>query len=360
MIKTLDRYLLSSFFQALLVVTVALTLTIIVINMVEELRDFIDHDVPFLKIIEYYIYFGGWVIKTFFPMFVLLSILFSVSMMARKNEILAMKANGLSLYRIALPFVVVTLLLAVGHFYYNEYLFPPANRKRVEMKEFVIKGRSRKIHQRASNVYRQIRPGYFYTIGRFNVNQQSGTTFRMYHSEKNQLKRLIVANEIIYEKFIWKAIGGESRIFEDGHNVSFTTFDTLELLDIKDKPQDFARKIGKSEDMGLEDITQYIELMKRTGGPYRRELIDLKIKYSYPLTSCIIVLICIPLAANPRRGGVAVSFAMGTLISLIYFVLFRMSQAAAYSEKIPIEVGVWGINGLFLVTGIILMVKAKK
>jgi len=360
MIKTLDRYLLRSFFQALFVVTVSLTLMIIIINMVEQLRDFLDHDVSFLKILEYYLYWGGWVIKTFFPMFVLLSILFSVSMMARKNEILAMKANGLSLYRIALPFVMVTLLLAGGHFWYNEYFFPPANRKRVEMKTFVIEARSAQILQRASNVYRQIRPGYFYTIGRFNVSQNSGTTFRLYHSESNQLKRLVVANEIIYEDFIWKAISGESRIFEDGINVSFVTFDTLELTDIKDKPKDFARKIGKSEDMSLDEITQYIELMKRTGGPYLRELVDLKIKYSYPLTSCIIVLICVPLAANPRRGGVAVSFAMGTLISLIYFVLFRMSQAAAYSEKIPVEVGVWGIDALFLLVGIVLMVKAKK
>ena len=63
MIKKLDRYLLSQFFVSLFVVTIAIGLIIMVINMVGELRDFIDNDVPFLSILEYYVYFGGWVIK---------------------------------------------------------------------------------------------------------------------------------------------------------------------------------------------------------------------------------------------------------------------------------------------------------
>ena len=59
MLKKIDRYLLSTFFKALMVVILAIGMTIIIINMVEELRDFIDHEVPIATIIEYYFYFGG-------------------------------------------------------------------------------------------------------------------------------------------------------------------------------------------------------------------------------------------------------------------------------------------------------------
>ncbi|TET93728.1 MAG: LptF/LptG family permease, partial [Candidatus Zixiibacteriota bacterium] len=114
MIKRIDLYLLKSFFLSLMVVTVAVGITIIVINIVEELRDFIDHKVPLLSIAEYYLYFGGWVIKSFMPMFVLLATLFSVSIMARRNELLAMKFSGLSLYRITLPYLLAAILLSLG------------------------------------------------------------------------------------------------------------------------------------------------------------------------------------------------------------------------------------------------------
>ncbi|HQL24614.1 MAG TPA: LptF/LptG family permease, partial [candidate division Zixibacteria bacterium] len=111
-VKKLDRYLLKSFLLALVVVTVAVGLTINVINIIEELRDFIDNDVPVASIAEYYLYFGGWVVKSFLPMFVLIASLFSVSMFARRNEILAMTASGISLYRIALPYLAVAAALS--------------------------------------------------------------------------------------------------------------------------------------------------------------------------------------------------------------------------------------------------------
>lgn len=360
MIKKLDRYMLKLFFLTLLVVIVAIGLTIIVINMVERLRYFIDNDMSLLQIAEYYTYFAGWVLKSFFPVFILLATLFTLSFLARKNEILAMKSSGLSLYRIAAPFLLVTLLLTAGHFYYNEYIYPPANKKRIEMKEFTLKNRPKRRYEKVSNIYRQISPGHFYTLSIFNVPRQEGKDLKIYKTEENRLKEMTTASVITYKNFQWLAMNGTVRIFDDSLGESYTTFDTMTLPDIKDIPADLARRIGKPEDMGLEELEEYINLMKRSGGPYVREAIDLKIKYSYPMASIIVVLICIPFASNPRKGGIAVSFAVGILISLVYFVAFRILQSAGYNEKIPDYLAVWGVNGVFFLVGLISLVYARK
>ena len=360
MIKKLDRYLLSQFFLALLVVTIAIGLTIIVINAVEELRDFIDNDVPFISILEYYVYFGGWVIKSFLPMFVLLALLFSLSMLARKNEILAMKASGLSLYRLSLPFLAVAVLASVGHFYYNEFIFPSANKRRVEIKEFTIENRSRAHTARVSNIYRQIAPGYFYVLGSFNVARKEGTDIKVYRTEKNHLSQIITANKLIYDGFCWLAVDGVERSFTTRVGETYNEFDTLVLADIEEEPDDFARRLGKPEDMGYLELKNYIDLMKRTGVPHVRESVDLEIKLAYPLSTVMVVLLCIPFASNPRRGGIAVSVASGAIISLIYFVLFRTLQSAGYNERIPKELAAWGVNAAFLLLGLIAMIKARK
>ena len=360
MFKQIDRYILQFFFVSLFVVIVAIGSTIIVINMVEELRDFIDHDVPLSGIIEYYTYFGGWVIKSFFPVFVLLAALFSVSILARKNEILAMKASGLSLYRISAPLLLATLLLSVGHFYYNEYLFPPANQKRLEIKEFTIEKRSKQRYQHVNNIYRQIEPGYFYTIASFNVERSEGSDLKIYRTDNNRLSQIITASNIIYRDNKWQARKGILRNFESSSGETYAEFAIMELPDIQEKPRDLSKKMGKPEDMGLMELKKYIDLMKRTGGPYVRESIDLKIKYAYPLASFIVLLISIPFASNPRRGGIAVSFAVGALIALLYFVLFRVLQSAGYNEKLPALVSVWGVNALFFLVGAFAMIKARK
>ena len=360
MIKRLDRYLLTYFFQSFLAVTLSIGLTIIVINMVTELRDFIDNDVSLLQILEYYVYFGGWVVKSFVPMFVLLASLFSISLLARRHEILAMKANGLSLYRITLPLLVVTLLISGGHFYYNEYIFPSMNKRKLELKNFTIEKRSRAAHTNVRNIYRQISPGSFYTMARFDVDRRMGESFKLYRSENNRATEIVTSNEIVYHDFLWQAIDGNRRTFGDSAEAQFSEFDTLIITDIHDTPNDLAKRLGKPEDMGLDELERYIDLMKRTGGPYTRESVDSKAKYSFPLSSFIVVLICVPFASNPRRAGIAVSIAVGSGIALAYFVLFRMLQSAGWNGKIPEDLAAWGVNGLFLLVGLILMWRAPK
>jgi len=360
LIKIIDLYLLKRFFGALIVTTLAVGLTIVIINLIDQLRFFIDNDVSLITILQYYFYFAGWVLKQFLPMFILLATLFSVSILARKNEILAMKSSGLSLYRLTLPIFFACVVLAGGHLYYSEVLYPPINKKRVRMKEYEIRRQSEIPRTHINNVYRQISPGHFYTISKFNVTRQEGENIKIYHRNENSLSNIITARRAVYVDNGWTAYDGVVRIFDDSSRESYTEFDSMRVIDIKDKPADFAKPLGKPEDMSYAELKEYIDLMKRTGGPYLRESIDLQIKIAFPMTSIVVVLLSIPFAANPRKGGIARSFALGALFSLSYFVLFRVLQSAGYNEKIPENLAVWGVNALFFLIGLVSVILAKK
>lgn len=359
-IKVIDLYLLKKFFITLAVTTVAIGLTITVVNVIDQLRFFIDNDVPLSTILIYYFYFGGWVLKQFLPMFILLTTLFTFSLLGRSNELLAMRASGLSLYRITLPVLIICILLSVGHIYYNEVLYPPVNEKRVRIKEYDIRKQSERSQTHVNNVYRQIAPGHFYTIRDFNVKRREGEDLKIYQKNQNRLSNIITAKKIVFKDNGWEAQDGMVRVFDDTTGETFFEFTSMRITDIKDEPSEFAKPLGKPEDMSYAELHQYIDLMKRTGGPYLHEAIDLKIKIAYPLTSVVVVLLSIPFAANPKRSGIARSFAIGAMISLSYFVLFRVLQSAGYNGKIPEEISVWGVNGLFLVIGIVAMIGARK
>jgi len=359
MIKTLDKYLLRYFVGALLILTIGFGILIIAINMVEELRDFIDHDVAFSNIFIYYIYFAGWIIKSFLPVFILLAALTSIGILARRNEILAMKAGGLSLYRIAMPLLIFTFILSVAHIYYNEVIFPPANEKRIEMKEFTIKKRSKKATLSARNIYRQVNPELFFVVRNYDIPRREGTEVKIFRSSEDKLVELITAQKIRYTSRGWMLYDGVSRMFADTAE-TFTTFDSLSAAYIKDKPSDFERPLGKPEDMGYDELSHYVKVMKRTGAPYVRELVDLKFKISYPFASFIVILICVPIASNPKRGGIAISFALGAGIALLYFVCFKVIQSFGYNERLNPDIAAWLINGIFLAVGLVIMLRARK
>ena len=293
-------------------------------------------------------------------MFIFLAMLFSVSFLARRNEILAMKAIGLSLYRITAPFLIITLLLSCGHFYYNEYIFPAANKKRLEIKNFTIENKSKRVINRVTNIHRQIDKGHFYRIGSFDVERAQGTDLGIYESSDNRIKEITIASRIAYVDHQWLALDAVVRSFDTLGSETYEEYDTLVCKCIREKPLAFSKRIGKPEDMSYDELKAYVGFMKLAGGPYQREAIDLDMKIAFPLTSCIVVLICIPFAANPKRSGIAVSFAVGALISLFYFILLRCAQSAGYNEKIPKELAVWGVNGLFFIIGLITILKARK
>jgi len=359
MIKTLDRYLLRNFISSLIIITLGFGILIIAINMVEELRDFIDHDVPLVQIFIYYIYFAGWILKSFLPVFVLLAALTSIGMLARKNEILAMKAGGISLYRIAAPILIFTFFLSIVHIYYNEYFYPPGNKKRVEMKEYTIKKVSPKANLSVHNIYRQVNKDLFFVIQGYDIPKKEGVGVKIYRSKDDKLIEMISAEKIQYTSRNWLLYNGVRRLFYDSTE-TFETFDTLSAAYIKDKPSDFEKPLENPEDMGYNELKHYIDVMKRTGAPYQRELVDLRFKLSYPFASFIVILICVPIASNPKRGGIAISFAVGSGIAMLYFVCFKIIQSLGYSEKLSPDLAAWLINGVFLLVGLVIMLRARK
>lgn len=359
MFKVVDRYLLRYFVAALLLVTFAFGLLIVAINMVEELRRFIDNDVPIDQILLYYTYFTGWVIKSFLPVFVLLAGLISIGILARRNELLAMKSSGISLYRIAMPLLIFTFLLSVGHIYFNEVIYPEPNKKRVELKEFVIRKKSRGATMSTHNIYRQVNRNLFYVITSYNIPRQEGDDIKIYRSDDNRLREIITADKIRFTSQNWMLYDGVMRDFSDTGE-TFITFDSLSAAYIEDKPSDFEIPLGKPEDMGYEELKRYIDLMKRTGGPYRQELVDLKLKLSYPFASFIVILICVPIASNPKRGGVAVSFAIGSGIALSYFVCFKVVQSLGYSGRLNPDAAAWLVNAVFLLVGFVIITTSRK
>ncbi len=359
MIKTLDRYLLRYFISSMVLVGLGIGIIIVAINMIEELRSFIDHNVPFGDIAKYYFYFAGWILKSFLPVFVLLAALISIGILARRNEILAMKASGISLYRIATPLLIFTFLLSLAHIYYNEVIFAEANKTRVELKEFTIKGRSQRGRHSSYNIYRQIDRNMFYTIGTYHIDRMDGNDIRIYRSANNKLAELITARTIKFTERNWMLYKGVRRIFTDTSE-NYTTFDSLPAPFIKDRPADFERPLGKPEDMGYEELEYYIEVMKRTGGPYTQELVDLKTKLAFPFSSFIVILVCVPIASNPKRGGIAISFALGAGIALLYFVCFKVTQSLGHNGKIAPDLAAWLMNGIFFVIGLVITLRARK
>lgn len=198
----------------------------------------------------------------------------------------------------------------------------------------------------------------------------------------NRLKEEIQAKKISWTGNGWLFEDGRERIFTDSLNESesqeksppaesivlsgqvevekYETFDRLLRLDLKIKPEAFAQRQKKPEEMGYFELSDYVKTKKRSGQDVAKETMDLYLKISFPIVNFIIVLFGAPIAANPKRSGVAIGFAISLFISFVYYTLIRMGQSFGYSEKLSPLLAAWGANILFFILGVVLLIKAKK
>ncbi len=359
MIKTLDRYILGQFFRALLVVTLAVIVLVVAINMIEKLRDFVDHNVPVKDIALYYLYYSGWAIKSFLPIFVFLAGLFTVGAMANNNEIRAVRASGISVFRFSLSLLVVSLFLGAAHFYYNEYIFPEANRRMVELKEYTINQRSKSSVINRRNLYRQVSDSVYYVIDLYSVPDRVGRGIKLYQRTGNSMGKFITAREMRFNKGSWMFYDGSSRTSSDSLE-TFMTFDSLPAPLITDKPEDLERRLGAPDDMSYDELAYYISLMKRTGGPYMAELVELKTKVSFPLTSFVVIVLCVPLASRRRQSGMAGALAIAAGFILLYFVSYKVAKSYGSHGELSPDIAAWGVNGFFFLVGVVMNFVGRK
>ena len=136
----LDDYILREFLTTLSLVLVSFVLLLLVFTFFELLGDIIRNRTALVTVGEYLVNLTPSMIYTITPLCVLLAVLVTFGMLNRSNELTAMKATGISLYRVVLPVLVIASILAASLFAFDELYLPSANLRQEALRS-VIKGR---------------------------------------------------------------------------------------------------------------------------------------------------------------------------------------------------------------------------
>ena len=379
--RILDRYLIKQFCFVLLFSLIAFWVIFLVVDLVEHLDKFIDKQAAFFVVVKYYFYYTPYILVLSLPVSMLLSSLFSLGQLAKHNELTAMKSAGISLYRILLPLFILAFVMSLFVMGFGEILVPITYQKMMEVKTVEIEKGKRETNIILNNVFVQEEDGRIFHLATYDTKEKIGTGALVQRFEENRLKEEIRAKKVRWENNGWLFEDGVERIFSDslaepGHSEDlgkakldslppnpteeYQAFDKLFRLDLKIKPEALAKRQKKPDEMGYFELADYVKIKKRSGQVVAKETTDLHLKIAFPFVNFIIVLFGAPLAANPKRSGLAIGFAISLFISFVYYTLIRMGQSFGYSEKLPPLLAVWAANILFVILGTILLVKAKK
>jgi len=148
MIKIMDRYIARESLTGMFTWVGAVTIVMLV-GILFELADFfVNKQVPLLITLEILLlYIPAQMVLTF-PISYLLASELHLGRLGRESEMVAIEACGVSLKRILLPYLIVSILVSIGSYCFNDIIVPESNHKaQVLMREYVYKKGPPKIQQ---------------------------------------------------------------------------------------------------------------------------------------------------------------------------------------------------------------------
>lgn len=351
--KRIDRYILKQFVLTAIFSLAAFVIIFVVIDMMENLDDFLDRHATQQIIALYYIHFIPEIIKLMVPVAMLLSALFTTGRFSTYSELTALKSSGVSLYRFMTPIILFSLLVSCGMIYFNGWIVPSSNQKKFQIARVYFQKNIEYVSR--SNIFIQDSPTRILSIGMF--DDQRNIAMQVSIQEFDPADLTVITGRYDARQMrwdpkntSWTLLQGIDRRFTGGKETA-KHFDSLAIGPLNFSPEDIRKKQEKPEEMNYPDLQKFIANQQHAGHDVSRWLVDLYGKVSFPFASIVVVLFGVPFASYKRRSGPGIEFGIAIAVTFLYMVFLQVSQAFGYNGDLHPLLTAWLANFIFLAAG---------
>lgn len=358
--RLLTRYVGSEFLRILLISALAFLSIYLIVDFFERIDNFLEKGTPPRQAVSYFLYKIPQILMQVGPPAILLASVFSLLLLGRNNEVTAMRACGLSLYRISFPILVWGAIGSLVIFLAGEYIIPFTNRKVNQIVQVYIKKQPLKGVIRVNRVWYRSENRTFWHIQSFDPDHNLLKAVTLYRlSPEGRVLERVDAATVNWDGKNWVFRDGQHRRFPPKGEVVTEEFSEARVH-VLERPEDFLQIKKEPAEMTLSEISEYIRGLRASSIDAAKYVVDLHAKIAYPLVGLIMALVGIPFSLQTgRSGGLARSLMVTLLIGFSYFILFYAGVSLGHAGILPPVIAAWATNVIFLATGLYLMVSVQ-
>jgi len=281
-------------------------------------------------------------------------VLITLGLMQKTNEITAMKATGISIYRTITPVLVISALLAGSLFVLDQYYLPYAN-KRVETLRNTIKGKPAQTYLRPDRkwIFGQNNAIYYYEFYDPDRNAFGSISAFEFDPHNFQITRRIYATRAHWEEGLqqWVFESGWERAFRGVAIASFTPYKVNTFAELNEPPAYFKKEVRQSSEMSYDELSGYIRDLQQSGFDVVRLRVQLQKKLAYPFITVIMGVLAVPFALSAGRRGALTGVAVALGIGLVYWVTAGLFEAMGNVNQLPPALAAWSPDVIFGLAG---------
>lgn len=355
--RILDRYVMREFFKIFVLFSLAAPILFIMGDWTDNLDTFTERGITAPRVALGYLFQMPEFILYSFPIAALIATVFTVSNMTRHSEMAAAKAGGISFYGALRMLPVVGIVLTLVGLGLSE-LVPITESKRRD-----IMGRTETSYSQSEKVYVS-EEGDAYAVQR--IDTEGGGMIRTLNVERPAEPGVapaihIVADDAVYDTAVstWRLRNGYYRVLLDDTTDRVVAFAELRSPAFQVTPDEMAARPKDPEEMRFLELGRHIRTLERSGLEPRELMVERLQKIAIPVAALIIILFGAPLANTSSRGGPAYGIGISLGITIVYLMMFKVTEAAGSTGAMPIWAAAWLPNAVFLAAGGVLLWRVR-
>jgi len=366
--RLLDRYLLREMLVPLGYCLSGFLVFWVAFDLFSELGDLQEHKMRAGDIALYYLLKAPELLVIILPMALLLALLYALTNHARYHEITAIRAAGVSLWRLSLPYFSVGLLASLLLFALNELWVPDGLEAadRIKKRHDFRAAGALPPHQVRDLAFVNERDGRKWKIGIYNSETGEMTKPQVIWTHSDGSRSWLFAERAIRTNGVWTFFG-QVRQYTDTETsallIPTPQTNVLPMPAFSETPEQIKSEIklansgslrgAKKADIPINEILNYLRLHPRPSPSESSRLYTkLQGRLAAPWTCLVVVLIALPFGAASGRRNVFVGVASSILICFIYFVLQQLGLALGSGGYVPPWLAAWFPNLAFGLVGL--------
>jgi LPS export ABC transporter permease LptF/LPS export ABC transporter permease LptG len=365
----LDRYIARQYLGHLVLILTAFCSIYVLVHFMDLFDDIQQHRVKGATVLHFYTFYLPNVAYLMTPVAVLVATLTTFGIMSRRNEVTALKASGISLYRGTLSVVALGLIASFGLFMAVESILPATNR--VANQDFnVIKGRPPSVTSLLHRRWIVGGDGKFYNYDQAvmvdPLEPMRGLSLFGLWIYDIDVKSWLLRERVYAQRAVWEPgpegarVSGDTWSLEQGWRRSFRgtgAFEAFSQVRTRDfePPSYFMREEREAETLRFGELRTHIATLEGMGLDVTRLRVQLHKKPAFPLIGIVMTLIGIPFSFVVGRRGALYGIGISLVIAIVYWAAIAIFEALGNNALLPPLLAAWAPNLLFAAAGLYLM-----
>jgi len=326
--RILDRYILRSVILLFISCVFTFVFLYVIIDVLSHMETILKQSVPRALLIQYYLANLPIMFVQVAPFACLLSTIYTFSKLNHDNEIIAMRACGLSVFRVTRTVIICGMIISLFIFWISDRFVPKALSLVEKIKIQMDEGKQvqDKKQETIVNLALYGMKNRLFFINKFSPDTRSmeGITI-LEHDQKQNIVRKIVANKGVYSDNLWRFSQCITYNFDkNGQIINEPQYLEEEIMAIPETPYDFMTQKQQPNFMTIAQLDDYIWKLSKSGANsvIRNLKVDLYQRFTAPLTSLMIILLGIPFALlAKKRGSGLSSIGIAIMMAFLYYIL---------------------------------------